>query len=143
MTTMKKRHFLPLFRTAWQTAFTEGNIQRAFEKPGIWPYNPALVLKVITRPITPPQALEDAPALPQALRTPRSPKSIRHFQVDYRKNPTTEKLEKLFKANEELAAQAALDKHTKEGLLESLKLEKKSKYRGKRLNLVGKEDKGP
>jgi hypothetical protein len=30
-----KRHFLPLFRAAWQTAFTEKNIQRAFEKPSI------------------------------------------------------------------------------------------------------------
>jgi hypothetical protein len=134
---------LPLFRSAWQTAFTKENIRRAFEKPGIWPYNPALVLKVITRLITPPQALEDALPLPEALKTLWSPKSIRHFQADYQKNPSTAKLEKLFKANEELATQAALDKHTKEGLLESLKLEKKSKYRGKRLNLVGEEDKGP
>jgi hypothetical protein len=37
----------------------------------------------------------------------------------------------------------ALDKHTKEGLIESLKLEKKYYNRGKRLNLLGEEDKGP
>ena len=58
ITAMKKRHFLSLFRSAWQKSFTEDNIKRAFEKPGIWPYNPALVLSVITRPITPPEAQE-------------------------------------------------------------------------------------
>ena len=137
---MKKRHFLPLFRSAWQTAFTEENIQRAFEKPGIWPYNPALVLQVITRPITPPQVSKSTL---RVLKTPRSSKSIRHFQADYRKNPTRAKLEKLFKANEELAAQAALDQHTKEGLLDALKIEKKCNQRGKRLNVLWKETNGP
>ena len=51
---IKKRHFLKLFRAAQRTSFTEENILKAFAKPGIWPYNPALVLNVITRPITPP-----------------------------------------------------------------------------------------
>jgi hypothetical protein len=32
---MKKRHFLPLFRAVWRTAFTKKNIQCAFEKPSI------------------------------------------------------------------------------------------------------------
>ena len=48
-------------------------------------------------------------------------------------------LEKLFKANEELAVQATLDRHTKEGLLNALKEEKKSNKRGKWLNVLGKE----
>ena len=134
---------MPLFRSAWRISFTKANIRRAFEKPGIWPYNPALVLKVITRLITPPQALEASPISSLVVKTPRSSKSIRRFQADYRKNPTTVKLEKLFKANEELAIQAALDKHTKEGLLESLKIEKKSNKRGKRLNVLGKENSSP
>jgi hypothetical protein len=141
--TMKKRHFLSLFRSAWRTSFTEDNIRHAFEKPGIWPYNPALVLSVITRPITPHQAIGAPSTLSPVLKTPRSVKSIRQFQNDYRKNPTNAKLQKLFKANEELAAQAALDKHTKEGLFESLKLEKKCHNRGKKLNLLGEEDCGP
>ena len=134
---MKKRHFLKIFRPAWQTSFTEENIQKAFAKPGIFPYNPALVLKVITRPITPLKALEDPLLSIASLKTPRSAKSIRHFQLDYRKNPTQAKLQKLFKANEELAAQAALDRHTKEGLIKSLKTEKKCRIRGKRLNVLG------
>jgi len=36
------------------------------------------------------------------------------------------KLKKLFKANKELVAQAALDKHTKEELFKSLKIKKKA-----------------
>jgi hypothetical protein len=54
ITSMKKRHFLKLFRAAWRASFIEENILKAFVKPGIWLYNPALVLNVITRPITPP-----------------------------------------------------------------------------------------
>ena len=83
MVSIKKRHFLPLFRTAWRTSFTEKNIQRAFEAPGIWPYNPALVLSVITRPIAPPQAIKASSTSSSPLKTPRSSKSIRHFQLAY------------------------------------------------------------
>ena len=66
---MKKRHFLDCFRPVWQTAFTKKNIQQAFKKPGIWPINPALVLNVITRLITPPQALEAPPISSPVLKT--------------------------------------------------------------------------
>ncbi|PMD61248.1 uncharacterized protein K444DRAFT_525886 [Hyaloscypha bicolor E] len=131
---IKKKQFLKLFRPAWNSTFTIKNIQKAFAKPGIWPYNPALVLKVICRPITPPEAIQP---------TLRSAKSIRHFQADFRKNPSQAKLEKLFRANKELAVQAALDRHIKEGLLEVLKDEKKSKARGKRLNVLGEEHTKP
>jgi len=143
ITSMKKRHFLPLFRAAWRTSFTVENIQHAFEKPGIWPVNPKLVLNVITRPTTPPQAIEASSSSSRALKTPWTVKSIRHFQASYRKNPTAEKLAKLFKANEELSAQVSLDQYTKEGLIESLKLEKKCRNRGEKLNILGKENNGP
>ncbi|PMD34716.1 DDE-domain-containing protein [Hyaloscypha variabilis F] len=143
MVPMKKKNFLKLFRPAWRISFTEENILKAFAKPGIWPYDPALVLNVITRPITPPPAIQPAPSSIDRLKTPRSAKSIRHFQADYRKNPTRAKLEKLFKANEELAAQAALDRWTTVGLIEALKDEKKSRARGKRLNVLGEEHTGP
>lgn len=140
---MKKRHFLPLFRAVWRTSFTKTNIQHAFKKPSIWPYDSSLVLSVITRPITPPEAIQPSTTSSTVLKTPRSAKSICHFQNNYRKNPTTAKLQKLFKANEELSTQVALDKHIKEGLIESLKREKKSHNWGKRLNLLGEEDNGP
>jgi hypothetical protein len=117
ITSVKKRHLLPLFRSAWRTAFTEENIRHAFEKPGILPYNPALVLSLITCPITPPQAIKAQSTSSPQLKTPWSSKSIRLFQADYLKDPTNAKLQRLFNANEDLAAQAALDQHTKEGLI--------------------------
>ena len=136
---IKKRHFLTLFRTAWDASFTVENIQKAFAKPGIWPYNPQLVLSVITSPIASLQAPEPEQSIAVEVKTPKSAKSIRHFQIDYRKNPTKLKLEKLFKANIELSTQASLDQHTKEGLLRALKEEKRGRVYGKRLNVLGEE----
>ena len=143
MTSMKKKHFLKLFRPAYRNSFTEENIQKAFAKPGIWPYNPTLVLNVITRPITPPPVDQPAPSSIDRIKTPRSAKSIRHFQANYRKNPSQAKLAKLFKANKELATQATLDRHTTVGLIEALKDEKQSGVRGKRLNMLGEEHTKP
>ena len=140
---MKKRHFLSLFRAAWRTSFTEENIRHAFEKPGIWPYDPSIVLNQITRPVALPSPIKPSSSSTPKIKTPRTTKSIRHFQADYRKNPTKLKLEKLFKANEELAAQTALDQKTKEGLIDALKMEKKCRTRGKRLNVLGEEHNGP
>jgi hypothetical protein len=140
---MKKRHFLKLFQAAWRASFIEENILKAFAKPGIWPYNPALVLNVITRPITPPPVDQPALSLIESIKTPRTAKSIQHFQADYRKNPTKLKLEKLFKANIEMSTQAALDRHTAKGLIESLQEEKKSRSHGKRLNVLGEEHTQP
>ena len=48
----------------------------------------------------------------------------------------------LFKANERLAAQHAIDEHTKRGLIETVKEEKKKRQRGKKLNVLGNEDHG-
>ncbi len=42
--------------------------------------------------------------------------------------------------NKELTVQAEVNKHTKEGLIESLKREKRCRKRGKWLDLVTKED---
>ena len=97
----------------------------------------------ITRPVTLPSPIKPSSSSTPKIKTPRITKSIRHFQADYRKNPTKLKLEKLFKANEELAAQAALDQKTKEGLINALKMEKKCYTRGKRLNVLGEEYNGP
>ena len=103
LTSIKKRHFLNLFRAAWDKSFTIENIQKAFTKPGIWPFNPQLVLSVITAPITPLPAPKSEQSVIVELKTPKSVKSIRHFQLDYRKNPTKLKLKKLFKVNMELS----------------------------------------
>jgi hypothetical protein len=46
----------------------------------------------------------------------------------------------LFKANECLTTQHVVDKHTKRGLIETVKEEKKKRQRGKKLNVLGEED---
>jgi hypothetical protein len=98
---------------------------------------------VITAPITPLPTPEPEQSIIAEVKTPKSAKSIRYFQTDYRKNPTKLKLKKLFKANIELSTQAELDRHTKEGLIRALKEEKKSRVRGKRLNVLGEEHTKP
>jgi hypothetical protein len=71
---MSKRFFWPLFKRAWDKAFTEENIQSAFRKAGIWPTNGVQVLSAIQRPI-----IASPVKPPGILKAPRSSKSIRRF----------------------------------------------------------------
>jgi hypothetical protein len=114
-------------------------LSQHLQKAGIWPVDRKRVVNTITRPSTPPQTKIE---LPHHLKTPLSSKSIRQFQISYQANPTNEKLQLLFKANERLAAQHAVDEHTKRGLIETVKEEKKKRQRGKKLNVLGEEDYG-
>jgi len=99
---MTKRSFYRLFRSAYQKSFTEENIQGGFAKTEIWPFCPSKVLDTITRrPITPPEAENQALQPPP---TPLTSKSIRRVQREYRKNPTPENLELIFRSQERLAA---------------------------------------
>ena len=44
---ISKRTFLPIFRLTWNESFTPMNILRGFEKAGIWPFKPPVVLNLI------------------------------------------------------------------------------------------------
>ena len=137
---MSKRNFYKIFQSSWCTSFTESNIQGGFAKTGIWPFLPAIILNTIKhRPETPPEAQGE---LPRLFSTPMTSKSIRQAQREYKANPTKETLDAIFRSQERLAAQYEIDKYMKQGLLETLKDEKKKRKRGKRLNLVGGEDNG-
>jgi hypothetical protein len=68
---------------------------------------------------------------------------MRQHKSAYLKDPSRDKVDLLFKANERLATQHAIDEITKKGLIETLQIEKKKRTRGKRLNLVGEECSGP
>jgi hypothetical protein len=91
LVSMTKALFYPLFKPAWDAAFTETNIQHAWQKSGIWPIYPHDILAQVTRP--PPIADEPSP---QALKTPKSLKAIRQFQKSYLRSPTSAKRGKLF-----------------------------------------------
>ena len=88
--TMTKSFFWPMFKRSWDAAFTKKNITSAFLKSGIWPTDSTHVLRTITRP-TPPTTENSS-----ELRSPKSTKSIRRFYATYDKEPTVEKVKKLF-----------------------------------------------
>ena len=52
-------------------------------------------------------------------------------------------MKKIFQSNQRLAAQLSIAQHQIKDRTESIKLEKKRRNRGVRLNLVGEEDSGP
>ena len=79
----------------------------------------------------------------QEFKTPITCRAIRRFQKAYKVDPDVKLLSKLFKANLYLSAQHAINHHVEQGLLETIKDEKRRRHRGKRLNLVGEEDGGP
>jgi hypothetical protein len=126
---------LACFKAAWDNSLTEKNILSSWAKTGIWPYNPSVVLSVITppRPLTPPQAQAGD------IATPYTAKGMRKFSKVHAKNPTKEAFRKLTKANESNAARASVAEYRAEALKEALKMEKKKRTRGKKLNLSGEE----
>jgi hypothetical protein len=133
---MSKSFFWPMFKRAWDKAFTEDNIQSAFRKSGIWPINGRDIIKSITRPIiaSPEKALG-------ALRAPRSAKAIRRFYAVYDKSPTVDKVKTLFATTLHLSAQVSVLQHQNRGLLKAIELQKKKGRHCIRLNLCGQPNK--
>jgi hypothetical protein len=126
-----------MFKAAWDKSFTEQNIQHAFAKPGIWPIVPDQILSKIAIPV-----VKSPSKLVQESKSPKSPKAIRHFYLDWKKDPTTQKVEVLFHVTESLAAKVSVLEHVNKGLRNAIELQKKKGRKGKRLNLCGEESKG-
>lgn len=124
-----------MFSAAWKKAFTVKNIESAFRKTGIFPFNPSLILDVITKP-----ALIE---FPKYIKTPMTNHAVRRIHRTYKNAPSSPLLAKILRANERLAAEHSIDQHIIKGLNLALREEKKRRQRGKRLNLVGEEDSGP
>ena len=135
LVSMSKRMFYNIFKAAWEHSFTNENIVSTFKTTGVWPLDSSLVLDTIKK--------KEEVILSNNPTTPMTSKSIRRAQKDYQIEPTKQKLELLFKAARQLAAQHSVDEHEKRGLRKALQLEKKKRQRGKKLNLLGKEDVGP
>jgi hypothetical protein len=135
LTGLTKRSFWMAFWPAWNESFTPANIASGFAKSGIWPFNPAMVIEKITIPTV--------PIGPETIATPMTCRAVRRIQKNYRKAPESPILQKILRANDKLAARHEIDQHLIQGLMEALRYEKKRRKRGKRLNLVGEEDKGP
>jgi hypothetical protein len=134
-TGLTKRSFWMSFWPAWQESFTPANIASGFAKSGIWPFNPSIVIDKITIPTV--------TKIPDIIATPMTCRAVRRIQKTYRKTPQSPILQKILRANDKLAARHEIDQHLIQGLIEALRYEKKRRKRGKRLNLLGEEDKGP
>jgi Skp family chaperone for outer membrane proteins len=131
--------FWPMFKRAWEASFIPKNIESAWRKTGIWPFQPSVILNTIKRrPCTPTNTKTDR----DDLKTPTTTKAVRKFQKAYWDDPSKAKLKKLFRANETLAARTSIAEHRARNLQEALQIEKKKRQRGKRLNLCGKETSG-
>jgi hypothetical protein len=129
---MNKSKFWTLFKKAWDTAFIAETIQQSWQKSGIWPFNPELVIGQITKPL-PPSPVKSGPA------TPMTCKGLRRAGRAYMFNPSMATFNLIFKATLKLPAQVSIDEHVKKGFIEALKGEKKKRGRGKRMNLCGEE----
>ena len=132
---MSKSFFWPMFKRAWDKSFTEENIQSAFRKSGIWPTDGSNIIKKITRPTL------ASPQKTDGLRSPKSAKAIRRFQIAYEKEPTVDKVKKVFSTALHLSARVAVLEHENKGLHNAINLQKKKGRTGVRLNLGGQPNK--
>ena len=89
--------------------------------------------------ITRPEPIVDSLLTPL---TPMTSKGIRRYQRLFVANGSTTALKLIFKATIKLSAQHSIDQHVKQGLFNSLDIEKKKRTRGKALNLSGDTEKG-
>ena len=135
---LSKRAFWSLFYLAWQQTFTSTNIASGFARTGIFPYNPSLLINIITKPKPP-----TPPLVSTILKTPMTNCAVHQMQRNYKNVPLLPLLVKIFHANEKLATLHSLDSHMIVGLKRVIILEKKKRQWGKCLNLLREEDSGP
>jgi hypothetical protein len=84
-TSMSKRMFYGLFKVAWTYAFTTKNIKSAFEKTGIWPFNPEIVMSVIRPPV---QIVQEHEI--KEVKTPMTCRAVRRAHQAYESDPSRE-----------------------------------------------------
>jgi hypothetical protein len=132
---LSKRDFWPLFREAWKQAFTAKNVQSAWEKTGIYPFDPQRVLSTFVL---------QKPSQPSAKKpkTPGSTRGIRRtFKQLQKEGHVDEQAKVLLYASEKLAAQLEIARHENQGLRKTIIHEKKKRKRGKAMNLYDPEEK--
>jgi hypothetical protein len=126
-----------LFYPAWISAFSVKNVLYSFENPGIFLYNPSKILNILQKPI--PELCRTA----NLLHTPMTSRAIHRAHRVFKSEPIEQRLDMILRANLRLAAQHSIDQHTIIGLTNAMKLERKKRQRGKKLNLLGESDVGP
>ena len=117
---LSKRAFWSFFYSVWQQAFTPTNIASGFARTGILPYNPPLLIDIITNPKPP-----TPPPVSAILKTPMTNRAVLHMQRNYKNAPSSPLLAKIFRVNEKLATLHSLNSHMIAGLKRVVILEKK------------------
>ena len=105
---MIKRAFWSIFLPAWKEAFTLKNIVFGFEKTGIFPYKPRLILDVIIKPLP-----IEPPKLP---KTPISYRAVRRAYRVYKFKPNSKYLSKIFRGHERAAVDRVIGIYIIKGL---------------------------
>ena len=136
---MTKRLFYLLFRAAQQEAFIEERIQHTFKKASIQPFDSEYVISPLQKLV----AMDLGSTSLNAAKTPLTCCITHCMHREYRLEPTRKRLDLIFYSHEQLAAQVSIDNHIIKGLQQTIQIEKSKRKKGKRLNLVGKEDSGP
>ena len=125
-----KRDFWLLFHEAWKQAFTAKNVQSAWEKTGIYPFNPDKVLSTFVLPQETPQSSS------KQLKTPSSTRGIRRTFKQLEKAGHVDKEARvLLHASEKLAAELEIVRYENQGLRKTIIHEKKKRKRGKAMHL--------
>ena len=122
---MSKSFFWPMFKRAWDKAFTKDNIQLAFCKAGIWPTNGIHIIKAIACPVI--ISLEKPAGI---LKAPWLAKSIRRFKAIYKKALLDDIVKTLFTITIQLATQVSVLQNQNKGLLKSIDIQKKKNKKG-------------
>ena len=133
---MSKRFFYKLFKSAWETAFTEKNIQYAFAKPGIWPVDGTHAIAAVTKPLKV-KSIEE-----QAISSLRNAVDIRRIRHQYELDPSEKKKEALFDLLLKQTAKVSVLQTEYAGLREAIILEIQKRKRSKKLNLAGEVSQG-
>src|SRR5450432_439498 len=120
LVSITKRMFYRIFKKAFKIAFTQENIEHAFAKPGIWPFNLENILSILRKPIA--QSIEIDY---NQLQTPKTTRAIRYVHNAYIANPVKSTLSLILKANIHLAAQQDINNHIIHGLRNTIQIEKK------------------
>jgi len=116
-THISKRLFFRIYKKACDLSFTKEAIQRAFEKPGIWPIYRDEMIQAVSRPKSKPKPSSSSP------KTLKTTAKVRRFHITYFNDPSFAKVAKLFKALDHTKTQTSILSHENQNLQEAILIE--------------------
>jgi hypothetical protein len=128
---VNKSDFIPLFKSAYATAFTPSNITTSFEATGIWPMDPSRVTEKFKYTSPSPKDL-----------SPTSWKRVEQLLQQTVKDTSDQVVRRLEASFHRASTETKLLRHENEGLRASLATKNKRRRHGKRLPLTASEKPG-